>query len=1533
MINEKKHMKKILTIFLMFLFFISFLSAKEFYWENPSVISGRNGYFLKSASNANISASVWEEVVKSSDTEGLIYISTGVYVNNKWTINERIIPPIPYTADIPSIVSIAVGNDDSILIALVKNRNTITILKSTDYGKTYTVKNIVTEIYDLLSPQLSVASNGKYLMFVSHGADEKFSIFYSSSEDGLNWPAFSEFNFAKKMDRIFLPAHTASSKNDVLVFQALDKSGDRRTYQLFSSFSSDGCSSWSEPVRITDNFDFNNQRPHILYINSEKSIFIVWEQSSYRSEKNSPAYAVLGSKGKLASSIEILPSGNGTIFSPRIIAYNNKPLITWSETYDGKSSILIARKEDSIWKTDSVASITGSLLFVNPFFVDGNLHIVWQEGVRAAKIMHIEPDHEVAKAQLQPLNFDSKTLEGRQKITMKIKFPNDSSGIAGYSYEWSKDVPPASVEPVIKKLKDETVLVYEPEEDGLWYLGVRVCDYAGNWSEMTTISYERDIVPPAAPIFDLLALDKKGFVKSNTFDIKWNPPDLDINGKPETAINGYIWNLSYLGTVDKFLSYLKTAGPAFIDDDVVQKVLSDNLDVELNTSKISSVSNKREFKNYENGLYALTVSAVDAFGNIGAPAVKYFALNKYIPYTYVADINAMQALDGSISLSLVGKGFAAGGEVTSIYVDADGLPPYDLTIEKKDFSVLSDKLISNIKINYLDPGKYYVGLMHSGRGVYFAQKTISFDDIGNIKLGDYGKVYKYNWLLSAMDSDFSDYFLIICFTIFILLIMTLSITGVIYSVKEAIKIKYEVTVLLRGGAMSFGKEKKLSALKVRGGGLRLKFMMFTMTLIISVILTLALPLGFRFSETQERLLAEGLASNTQVLLESLSSGAKAYLPSKNVLELGFLPSQVSALKEASFATITGVHIDNKKVGYNFVWASNDEDILSKIDTPDFVVGKSELLLPQLENVYKKLDAIDKEARDSVGEIADEIQSLTDMTMLIALNTDLKSVERRNEIQSAINQMETKLSSELNGLSIKGSGSYPEFNSKKLSRDITSYLFYKPILYRQTGGQSNFVQGMVYIQVSTQSLIEQIDEATTALRKVILLISLGALSAGLVGAYILSSIITAPIKKLVRHVAMIAATEDKELLAGKDVKLRTKDEIGVLGTTINEMTNGLVEAAAASKDLTMGKEIQKMFLPLDLDEAGRKLTSGKTVDDNVEFFGYYEGARGVSGDYFDYIKLDDRYYAIIKCDVAGKGVPAALIMVEVATLFLDYFRDWSYKKQGLKIDQVVSRINDLLESRGFKGRFAAFTLCIMDSISGNVHFCNAGDNVINIYDAALKKMKEVILTEVSAAGVFPTFMIDMKGGFKVETVKLNSGDVLFLYTDGIEEAKRLFRNSKLEPILCEEPGLEKDAEHETHSVGQDGEELGKPRVCKIIESIFARSSFSLKKWHNPIENEQFDFDFTNLEGTIEDAVIGLVSVEKIFRMYQDPKATERDMVQVDKKIDLFLNKHFRQYQTYCGNRVPNTSYNEYLYYTNVREDQQYDDLTILGIKKK
>lgn len=580
-----------------------------------------------------------------------------------------------------------------------------------------------------------------------------------------------------------------------------------------------------------------------------------------------------------------------------------------------------------------------------------------------------------------------------------------------------------------------------------------------------------------------------------------------------------------------------------------------------------------------------------------------------------------------------------------------------------------------------------------------------------------------------------------------------------------------------------------------------------------------------------------------------------------------------------------------------------------------------------------MEEINKRAADTVGNAAKRISELNSEAMALIMRRDAKGVEQRNEIENAIKQTEGYITQVLGNLGNESVGSYPLFDPNNLSYKNTEYIFYKPILYRQAEDEGVFVHGMVYIKISIEDLLTRLAQRQREVILITLYISLFALLIGIIGALILGSIITNPIKKLALHVAMIRDTEDKEKLAGKTIAIKQKDEVGMLGEIINEMTENLSKAASASKDLTVGKEIQKMFIPLDVGETGHKLTSGKKSDEHADFFGYYEGARGVSGDYFDYIKLDERHYAIIKCDVAGKGVPAALIMVEVATLFLNYFKDWSLKKDGFKLGTVVSQINDAIETRGFKGRFAAFSLCILDSVSGDAYFCNAGDNIINIFDSQTGKMKEIKLKESSAAGVFPSFMVDMKGGFSVEHVKLNSGDVLFLYTDGIEEAKRLFRNEKLQPIICAEPGLKDGELHDTHTVGQDGEELGKERVNAIIEAVFAKQPFTLVKMHNPQKDETFNFDFSDCEGTIEEAILALVSVEKIFRMYKDPSAGAFDNILVDKKVDLFLNKYFKQYPDYCMNREINNDFEEYIFYTGIREDEQYDDLTILGIKKK
>jgi hypothetical protein len=85
--------------------------------------------------------------------------------------------------------------------------------------------------------------------------------------------------------------------------------------------------------------------------------------------------------------------------------------------------------------------------------------------------------------------------------------------------------------------------------------------------------------------------------------------------------------------------------------------------------------------------------------------------------------------------------------------------------------------------------------------------------------------------------------------------------------------------------------------------------------------------------------------------------------------------------------------------------------------------------------------------------------------------------------------------------------------------------------------------------------------------------------------------------------------------------------------------------------------------------------------------------------------------------------------------------------------------------------------------------------------------------------------------------------------------------------------------------------------------------------------------------VEEAIMALVSVEKIFRIYKSPSAGEETRILVDKKVDKFLRTHFLQYQEYCHNTRKCPENDKYMYYTHINEDAQYDDLTILGIKRK
>jgi hypothetical protein len=198
------------------------------------------------------------------------------------------------------------------------------------------------------------------------------------------------------------------------------------------------------------------------------------------------------------------------------------------------------------------------------------------------------------------------------------------------------------------------------------------------------------------------------------------------------------------------------------------------------------------------------------------------------------------------------------------------------------------------------------------------------------------------------------------------------------------------------------------------------------------------------------------------------------------------------------------------------------------------------------------------------------------------------------------------------------------------------------------------------------------------------------------------------------------------------------------------------------------------------------------------------------------------------------------------------------------------------------------------------------------------------------------MIESTGGYNVQTVTIEKGDILLLYTDGIEEAKRKFRDRNFKEILCTEGP--NDTPHENHLCGQADEELSPERVEAIINAVMAREVYTLKKYHNPEESSNntgdLQFDFTTCKGCAEEVIMGMVSVEKMFRCFKPADADENSRVLVDKKVDEFLKNHFLQYRRYCSHtREYPENPAAYMYYTHVKEDEQYDDLTILGIQRK
>jgi phosphoserine phosphatase RsbU/P len=181
-----------------------------------------------------------------------------------------------------------------------------------------------------------------------------------------------------------------------------------------------------------------------------------------------------------------------------------------------------------------------------------------------------------------------------------------------------------------------------------------------------------------------------------------------------------------------------------------------------------------------------------------------------------------------------------------------------------------------------------------------------------------------------------------------------------------------------------------------------------------------------------------------------------------------------------------------------------------------------------------------------------------------------------------------------------------------------------------------------------------------------------------------------------------------------------------------------------EELQDAREIQASLLPKRLpDVRGYEIA---TVNQPLRFVG---------GDYYNVVRMDDRHTAICIADVAGKGMPAALLMSTLQAALQPLIA------QKLPPSELCHRLNRILCDVMPVGKFISFFYGVLDNQQNRLAYCNAGHNPPLLIRA------DGASTELDAQGAvlgqFPEWQ------YRQSELEMRSGDRLLLFTDGLVEA--------------------------------------------------------------------------------------------------------------------------------------------------------------------
>jgi len=240
-----------------------------------------------------------------------------------------------------------------------------------------------------------------------------------------------------------------------------------------------------------------------------------------------------------------------------------------------------------------------------------------------------------------------------------------------------------------------------------------------------------------------------------------------------------------------------------------------------------------------------------------------------------------------------------------------------------------------------------------------------------------------------------------------------------------------------------------------------------------------------------------------------------------------------------------------------------------------------------------------------------------------------------------------------------------------------------------------------------------------------------------------------VEREIKGVICAVNTVDNRNFVQSDLELLSSvSGHATLARNMIETYNRMGEQQRIHQELEFARTMQASLMP----------TSSPDDIDGYEVYAHNKPAKEVSGDFYDFIRIDDNRTLLVVGDASGKGVPACMIMTMTRSILR------SICSRFMSLEETLIELNDNIFKDTESSKFMTMAVALLDEKNGTIECARAG------HTALLLKNRQNVVFSVNpdgpAIGLLPN---EMEITFETLSLQFNKGYSLLLFSDGITEA--------------------------------------------------------------------------------------------------------------------------------------------------------------------